>query len=90
MSENSDLNNNSEVLEKGQLLHERYRIERFLEVKRGANIYRAIDEVTNFVVILKEKVNNEFISRTSSLNISDKKYPNYLFLLFRSINNILK
>lgn len=62
----------TETLEKGYLLHERYRIEMFLEIKRGANLYRAIDEVTNFIVILKEKISSEYAPRTNSLTTGDK------------------
>lgn len=36
-------------------LASRYRIERFLEYRNGANLYRAIDEATGLVVIVKEK-----------------------------------
>lgn len=42
-------------LEVGYRLRNRYRIEAFLEVKSGASLYRAIDEVTNLTVIVKEK-----------------------------------
>ncbi|MEB3188348.1 MAG: Stp1/IreP family PP2C-type Ser/Thr phosphatase [bacterium] len=35
-------------------LADRYRIERFLEYKNGANLYRALDEATGLVIILKE------------------------------------
>lgn len=58
------------VLEKGHLLHERYRIDTFLELKRGANRYRATDEVTNFTVIVKEKTNVGYVPRTNSLTVS--------------------
>lgn len=44
-----------EHLEKGYKLRGRYRIDAFLEVKADANLYRAIDEVTNLTVIVKEK-----------------------------------
>lgn len=62
----------SGILGKGYLLHERYRIETFLEIKREANIYRAIDEVTNLVVILKEKISSGYTERTHSINLGDK------------------
>lgn len=71
--ENSLIN---DVLQKGHLLRDRFRIERFLEVKRGANIYRAVDEVTNFVVILKEKTSIENLPRTNSINTGDKNDKN--------------
>ncbi len=76
--ENPDTSNNlgTDVLEKGYLLHERYRIERFLEVKHGANIYRATDEVTNFIVILKEKLSPNYVPRTNSLNVTDRNDKN--------------
>ncbi len=76
--ENTETTNNqsSGVLEKGHLLHERYRIDTFLEVKRNANIYRAIDEVTNFIVILKEKLDSNYVPRTNSINLGDKNEKN--------------
>lgn len=42
-------------LEKAYKLRGRYRIDAFLEVKADANLYRAIDEVTNLTVIVKEQ-----------------------------------
>ncbi|MEB3330376.1 MAG: Stp1/IreP family PP2C-type Ser/Thr phosphatase [Candidatus Sericytochromatia bacterium] len=42
-------------IEAGTLLADRYRIERFLEFKHGSNIYRAVDTITNLVVIVKEQ-----------------------------------
>jgi serine/threonine protein phosphatase PrpC len=42
-------------IEAGTLLADRYRIERFLEFKHGSNMYRAVDTVTNIVVIVKEQ-----------------------------------
>jgi serine/threonine protein phosphatase PrpC len=44
-------------LDAGVLLAERYQVERFLEFKHGSNMYRAIDTVTNIVVIVKEQPN---------------------------------
>jgi serine/threonine protein phosphatase PrpC/tRNA A-37 threonylcarbamoyl transferase component Bud32 len=70
--DNTQENKETKILEKGYLLHERYRIDTFLEVKRDANIYRAIDEVTNFVVILKERSSPEYTERTHSIVLGDK------------------
>jgi len=64
--------NQIQVLQKDYLLHERYRIDAFLEVKKGANLYRAIDEVTNIIVILKEKIDKNFERRTN-LDIGNDK-----------------
>lgn len=72
MSESEEINNQKPKLEEGYLLHDRFRIERFLEEKRNNNIYRAIDEVTNFVVIIKEKIQADYIPRTNSINTVDK------------------
>ncbi len=75
--ENSIQNENIEdVLQKGHLLRDRYRIETFLEVKRNSNIYRATDEVTNFIVILKEKTNSNYSPRTNSIITGDKNDKN--------------
>lgn len=67
--------NQVQVLQKDYLLHERYKIDAFLEVKKGANLYRAIDEVTNIIVILKEKTDNNFVRRTN-LDIGNDKIKN--------------
>jgi protein phosphatase len=64
--------NQIEVLQKDYILHERYRIDSFLEVKKGANLYRALDEVTNIIVILKEKIHKNFERRTN-LDIGNDK-----------------
>jgi serine/threonine protein phosphatase PrpC len=42
-------------LEPGSKLRNRYRIDAFLEVRSGASLYRATDEVTNLTVIVKEQ-----------------------------------
>jgi protein phosphatase len=42
-------------IEHDSVLSDRYRIVKFLECKSGANIYRAIDTVTNLTVIIKER-----------------------------------
>lgn len=42
-------------LAEGHVLAERFRIERFLECKHGANLYRALDLTTELVTILKEQ-----------------------------------
>lgn len=73
---NEDKKVRTDVLQKGHLLRDRYRIETFLEVKRGANIYRATDEVTNFIVILKEKIDTNSLPRTSSIHTGDKNDRN--------------
>lgn len=44
-----------DVLAVGAKLRQRYRIDKFLEVKDHAHLYRATDEVTNLTVIVKEK-----------------------------------
>lgn len=59
-------------LEKGYLLHDRFRIDAYLEDKKGGSLYRAIDEVTNFTVILKEKTISDYIPRTRTLNTVDR------------------
>lgn len=73
---NEDKKVRTDVLQKGHLLRDRYRIETFLEVKRGANIYRATDEVTNFIVILKEKIDINSLPRTKSITTGDKNDRN--------------
>jgi len=62
------------ILENGHLLRDRYRIAKFLEVKRDANLYRATDEVTNHIVILKEKKASEYVRRTHSLSLEQTNY----------------
>lgn len=42
-------------MEAGAMLANRYRVERFLEFKNGSNMYRAVDTVTDIVVIVKEQ-----------------------------------
>jgi len=81
------------ILENGHLLRDRYRIVKFLEVKRGANLYRATDEVTNHIVILKEKTTSQYVRRTHSLNLGDgtdkllKDNPWYdEFVILRSVS----
>ncbi|MFN8577564.1 MAG: Stp1/IreP family PP2C-type Ser/Thr phosphatase [Candidatus Sericytochromatia bacterium] len=74
--QNEDKKIRTDVLQKGHLLRDRYRIETFLEVKKGANIYRATDEVTNFIVILKEKLELSTLPRTTSIHTGDKNNSN--------------
>ena len=61
------------LLSPGFLLHNRYRIDAFLEVKREANLYRALDEVTNLTVILKEKMHAESSKRSVSVDVTDRQ-----------------
>lgn len=97
MFQKDDLEDNSNLPIKGKLspeylLHERYRIITFLEEKRGANIYRAIDEVTNLIVILKERViGNVYQSKIHDVdadNFSDELSKNPWFdefVILRSV-----
>lgn len=61
------------LLAPGFLLHNRYRIDAFLEVKRDANIYRAVDEFTNLTVIVKEKMHAQDSKRSVSVDVTDRK-----------------
>lgn len=45
----------STTLAPGHTIRARYAIQKFLETKRGANLYRAFDSATNLSVIIKEK-----------------------------------
>src|SRR4051794_25808792 len=45
----------ADALPADTVLANRYRIERFLEVKGGARLYRAVDEVTHLNVIAMER-----------------------------------
>ena len=60
-----------EYLKEGYLLHKRYQIERFLEEKRGANLYRAVDTITNLTVIVKEKMHAEDTFRSVSVDVTN-------------------
>lgn len=71
-------------------LANRYRIERFLEYKNGANLYRAIDEATGLVVIVKEQ--EDAVTARSSMPDSewaeqawDNPWQNE-FLILRSVS----
>lgn len=71
------------VLDSGYKLRDRYQIERFLEKKDKANLYRAIDQVTSLSVIIKEK------DRTSDIELSEDilKNPWYdEFTILRSVS----
>lgn len=74
----------AEHLTEGTKLRGRYRIDAFLEVKSDANLYRAIDEVTNLTVIVREKKRPP--SRGSLLK-GELKNPWYdEFTILRSIS----
>ncbi|PKL74589.1 MAG: hypothetical protein CVV27_19705, partial [Candidatus Melainabacteria bacterium HGW-Melainabacteria-1] len=74
----------AERLDEGYKLRGRYRVDAFLEVRSGANLYRAVDEVTNLTVIVKEK--NRPASR-AALTQSAMKNPWYdEFTILRSIS----
>lgn len=45
----------ADTLEPDTLLNQRYKIERFLETKRDIHLYRALDQITQFSVIVMER-----------------------------------
>lgn len=83
----------SYVLKPGHLLQNRYKIEQFLEVKHGANLYRAFDEITKLIVIVKEKLSIEKKDRKTSIILKDNKENSLLnnpwydeFAILRSVS----
>lgn len=80
-----------EPLVAGARLNERYEIERFLEAKDGANLYRAVDTITGIVVILKETADRpvEGAGALSESEWADKASENPFqteFLILRSVS----
>ncbi len=75
----------------GTRLNDRYEIERFLEFKDGANLYRAIDTITGISIILKETADRP-VAAAGSLAESewaDKASENPFqneFLILRSVS----
>lgn len=72
------------------LLADRYRIDRFLEFKNGANVYRAIDQATDLYVIIKEQADRatpqSAIAETDwSQQTWDNPWQNE-FLILRSVS----
>lgn len=71
------------------LLANRYVVERFLEYKNGANLYRAIDQATGFVVIVKEKEDEASTSALPESEWAEKAWDNPWqneFLILRSVS----
>ncbi|MBO9542583.1 Stp1/IreP family PP2C-type Ser/Thr phosphatase [bacterium] len=71
------------------LLANRYVVERFLEYKNGANLYRAIDQATGFVVIVKEKEDEDSTSALPESEWAEKAWDNPWqneFLILRSVS----
>ncbi|MBU6429213.1 MAG: Stp1/IreP family PP2C-type Ser/Thr phosphatase, partial [Cyanobacteria bacterium REEB65] len=80
-----------EPLAAGHKLSDRYEIERFLEFKHGANLYRATDNVTRLSVIVKERPDQR-VKGTGALAYSEwagKASENPFqdeFLILRSVS----
>lgn len=73
----------------GDKLAERYQIERFLEFKDAANLYRAIDQATNLPVIVKEKVDGAATNAMQDSEWAEKAWDNPWqneFLILRSVS----
>ncbi|MGE5708199.1 MAG: Stp1/IreP family PP2C-type Ser/Thr phosphatase [Bacteroidota bacterium] len=72
------------------ILADRYRIERFLEWKNGANVYRATDQATGLYVIIKEQPDRA--TPQSALNETDWAEQSWdnpwqnEFLILRSVS----
>lgn len=67
----------------------RYQIERFLEYKNGANLYRATDQATNLTVIVKEKEDAATVLALPESEWAEKAYDNPWqneFLILRSVS----
>lgn len=76
-------------LEPGYKLRNRYRIDAFLEVKTQANLYRAVDEVTNLTVIVKEKVRTTQTSLTQAV-LQNPWYDEFTILRSISYPTVVK
>ena len=94
MNSSGNLNTPSTVpeapLEEGYLLRSRYRIDAFLEVKSGANLYRAIDEVTHLTVIVKEKNRPQSRAHLSQKALRNPWYDEFTILRSISYPTVVK
>lgn len=79
-----------EHLEAGYQLRGRYRIDAFLEVKSGANMYRAIDEVTNLTVIVKEKKRPQSRTNLTQASLQNPWYDEFTILRSISYPTVVK
>ncbi len=77
-------------LEEGYLLRSRYRIDAFLEVKSGANLYRAVDEVTHLTVIVKEKKRPQSRATPSQKALRNPWYDEFTILRSISYPTVVK
>ena len=79
-------------LDAGTRLNNRYLIQRFLEFKHGANLYRATDTIAELTVILKETADRPAAAASASLadsewaeKASENPFQNE-FLILRSVS----
>jgi len=77
-------------LEKAYKLRGRYRIDAFLEVKADANLYRAIDEVTNLTVIVKEKKRTQSRANITRGALKNTWYDEFTILRSISYPTVVK
>ncbi len=79
-----------EHLQEGYKLRGRYRIDAFLEVKTDANMYRAVDEVTNLTVIVKEKKKPQSRTHLSQQTLKNPWYDEFTILRSISYPTVVK
>jgi PPM family protein phosphatase len=77
-------------LEEGYFLRGRYRVDAFLEVKSGANLYRAIDEITHLTVIVKEKNRPQSRAHLSQKALRNPWYDEFTILRSISYPTVVK
>lgn len=77
-------------LQEGYKLRGRYRIDAFLEVKTEANLYRAIDEVTNLTVIVKEKKRPQSRTLLAQKSLKNPWYDEFTILRSISYPTVVK
>lgn len=77
-------------LEVGYKLRGRYRVDAFLEVRSEANLYRAVDEVTNLTVIVKEKKRPQSRAAIAQSALKNPWYDEFTILRSISYPTVVK